>query len=303
MNTGYGPGPNSTPLVAGELVFAVGSTGKLHALDKKTGRVVWKKDLWGEMGGQVHQRGYAPSPLAYGENVILPVGGAGQALVAFRQKDGQVAWKSHTFDISPASPVLITVDGQEQLVLFHGEGVAGVDPNGGPVFWNHPHRTQYNLNISMPVWGDGNLLFVSSAYDGGSRALRLRRSGEKTAVEELWFSSKMRDPLRRRGPSGRRRVRLQRRLRPRLLRRDRGGHGQGPVAGPLARPGHVRGRRRQARPPRRAGRARARHPGTDGLKVLGKAQVLNGRCWTVPSLVGTRLFLRDRTTIKALDLA
>src|SRR4030095_14696552 len=192
MDTGYGPGPNSTPLVAGDVVFAVGSTGKLHALEKKTGRVVWKKDLWDEMGGQVHGRGYAPSPLAYGDNVILPVGGAGQALVAFKQRDGQVAWKNHTFDIAPASPVLITVDGQEQLVLFHGEGVAGVDPNGGPLFWKHSHRTQYNLNISTPVWGDGNLLFVSSAYDGGSRVLRLRRNGDQTKVEEVWFSSKMR---------------------------------------------------------------------------------------------------------------
>src|SRR5262249_21037017 len=70
MDTGFGPGPNSTPLVAGDLVFAVGSTGKLHALEKTTGRVVWKKDLWGEMGGQVHGRGYAPSPLAYADNLI-----------------------------------------------------------------------------------------------------------------------------------------------------------------------------------------------------------------------------------------
>jgi outer membrane protein assembly factor BamB len=303
MNTGYGPGPNSTPLVAGELVFAVGSTGKLHALDKRTGRVVWKKDLWGEMGGQVHQRGYAPSPLAYGENVILPVGGAGQALVAFQQRDGQVAWKKHTFDISPASPVLITVDGQEQLVLFHGEGVAGVDPNGGPVFWNHPHRTQYNLNISTPVWGDGNLLFVSSAYDGGSRALRLRRSGEKTAVEELWFSSKMRVHF---GDA----VRLGD-----VVYGSSGDFGPAFFVAIEAATGKVLWQDRSL------GRATfvaadgklvlldeqgvlaLAAPGTDGLKVLGKAQVLNGRCWTVPSLVGTRLFLRDRTTIKALDLA
>ena len=62
MSTDYGPGPNATPLVAGDLVFAVGSTGKLHALDKKTGRVAWAKDLWGEMGGQVHGRGYSAEP-------------------------------------------------------------------------------------------------------------------------------------------------------------------------------------------------------------------------------------------------
>src|SRR4029453_12078317 len=122
MDTGYGPGPNATPLVAGDLVFAVGSTGKLHALDKKTGRVVWKKDLGGEMGGQVHGRGYAPSPLAHGATVILPVGGAGQALVAFKQKDGEVAWKNHTFDIAPASPPPLPLG---------GGGSGGRFPRGG----------------------------------------------------------------------------------------------------------------------------------------------------------------------------
>jgi outer membrane protein assembly factor BamB len=302
MNTGYGPGPNSTPLVAGELVFAAGSTGKLHALDRKTGRVVWRKDLWGAMGGQVHERGYAPSPLAHGENVILPVGGAGQALVAFKQKDGEIAWKNHTFDIAPASPTVITVDGQAQLVLFHGEGVAGVDPSGGPVYWKHPHRTQYNLNISMPVWGAGNLLFVSSAYDGGSRGLRLRRDGTKTSVEELWFSNRMRvhfgDAIRLGDvvygssgdfgpaffvaiemPTGR------------ILWQDRS----------LARSTFLAADGKLVLLDEEGTLALAT-VGTDGLKVLAKAKVFDDRSWTVPTLVGTRLFLRDRTTIKALDL-
>jgi outer membrane protein assembly factor BamB len=302
MDTGYGPGPHSTPLVSGDLVFTVGSTGKLHALEKRTGRVVWQKDLWGEMGGQVHGRGYAPSPLAYGENVIVPVGGAGQALVAFRQKDGQVAWKAHTFDIAPASPVLITVDGQEQLVLFHGEGVAGLDPKGGPVYWKHPHRTQYNLNISMPVWGDGNLLFVSSAYDGGSRGLRLRRSGDQTSVDELWFSNKMRvhfgDAIRLGDvvygssgdfgpaffvaiemPTGR------------VLWQDRS-LGRSTF---LAADGKLVLLDEQ-------GVLALATVGADGLKILGKGRVLNEKAWTVPTLVGTRLYLRDRATIKALDL-
>src|ERR1044071_3600231 len=33
-----GPGPHATPLVSGDLVFTSGATGKLHCLDKKTGK-------------------------------------------------------------------------------------------------------------------------------------------------------------------------------------------------------------------------------------------------------------------------
>jgi hypothetical protein len=43
-------------------------------------------------------------------------------------------------------------------------------------------------------------------------------------------------------------------------------------------------------------------PGVEGLTVLARAQVLTNRAWTAPTLSGTRLFLRDRREIVALEL-
>src|SRR5688572_26340304 len=40
MNVEYGPGPHATPLIVGDMLYAVGSTGRMHALDRKTGRVL-----------------------------------------------------------------------------------------------------------------------------------------------------------------------------------------------------------------------------------------------------------------------
>jgi outer membrane protein assembly factor BamB len=302
MDVEYGPGPHATPLVAGGMVFAVGSTGKLHALEKKTGRLVWAKDLWKDLGGQVQGRGYSSSPLAVGDDVVVTVGGRGQALMAFKQKDGQLAWKNHSFDLSPASPMLINVDGQEQLVLFHAEGVAGVDPGGGPLYWNHTHRTQWGLNISTPIFGPGNLLFISSAYDGGSRALRLRQAGGRTTVEELWASNRMRihfgDAIRIGD----------------VVYASSGDFGPAPFTAVELATGKVLWQDRAF--------GRATLVAADGklvlldedgglalasatpagLTVLARAQVFKGRSWTVPSLVGTRLYLRDRESIKALEL-
>ena len=84
------------------------------------------------------------------------------------------------------------MDGQAQLVLFHGDGIAGLDPASGATYWNHPHKTEYGLNISTPVWGPDNLLFMSSAYSGGSRVLELKQAAGKTAVKELWFNRTLR---------------------------------------------------------------------------------------------------------------
>ena|SRR5207302_6553610 len=41
---------------------------------------------------------------------------------------------------------------------------------------------------------------------------------------------------------------------------------------------------------------------TTGLKVLSKVELLERNAWTVPSLVGTRLYIRDRKAIMALQL-
>jgi len=252
MGMEYGPGPHSTPLVVGDLVYAVGVTGKLHALDKKTGRVVWAHG------------GFAPSP---------------------------------------SSPILIQVDGQEQLVFFHADGVAGLDPKAGATYWNHAHSTSYGLNISTPVWGEGNLLFLSSAYNGGSRVLELRQAAGQTAVKELWYTNRMRLHIGNAMRLGD------------LVLGASGDFGPAIFTAVNVRTGQA------AWQERGLSRASSVHadgklilldedgvlalarPDAQGLHIQSKAQVLSNRSWTIPTLVGTKLYLRDRVNIKALELS
>jgi outer membrane protein assembly factor BamB len=302
MNMEYGPGPHSTPLIAGDLVFAVGTTGRLLALEKSTGKVRWTQELWEALGGTVQDRGYSCSPLAYGENVLVTVGGGGQAVVAFRQRDGQIAWKAADLQPSPSSLMVIDLDGQDQLLMFHANGIAGLDPRSGALLWDHPHKTDWGLNIALPIWGEGNLLFVSSAYSGGSRVLQLTRAGEKTQVKELWFSSK----LRIHHGNG--------------LRIGDHVYGSSGDFGPSilvamnVRTGELAWQER-ALAKATAVLADGKlvlldEDGTlalatvtpQGLQVLSKASVFQGRSWTAPTLAGTRLYLRDRTAIKAFDI-
>ena len=303
MEVEHGTGPHATPLIAGESVYAVGSTGRMHALDKKTGRVLWAHDLWGELKGTLQGRGYSCSPLAYGNTVIVTVGGPGQALVAFDQKTGAISWKNGDVDASPSSPRLIRVDGQEQLVLFHADGVAGFDPASGAMLWNHPHKTEWGLNISMPSWGDDNVMVISSAYSGGSRGLRLAQAGGKTTVTELWASNRLRVHF---GSI----VRLGDRV-----YASSGDFGPAFLTATDVRTG--------ARAWEERGFSRANvvaigeklllldedgvlalaTPGPAGLTVHARADVLATKAWTVPTVVGTRIYLRDRAVLKALDLS
>ena len=116
-----GPGPYSTPLIADGMVFAVGVTGKFHAIDLKTGALRWSKDLV----ALFRLKGYnafASSPLAYKTEVILPLGSSSEGVVAFKRDTGEVAWRSAALALGPGSPILIDVDGHT--------GTGGVGPAG-----------------------------------------------------------------------------------------------------------------------------------------------------------------------------
>ncbi|HLW76858.1 MAG TPA: PQQ-binding-like beta-propeller repeat protein, partial [Bryobacteraceae bacterium] len=59
-----GPGPHTTPLIVGDRVYTTGINALLNCLDKKTGKLVWSKDLYKEFPGATQMdRGYSTSPL------------------------------------------------------------------------------------------------------------------------------------------------------------------------------------------------------------------------------------------------
>ncbi len=305
--TDYGPGPNATPLIVGSRLFTVGSTAKLHALDAATGRVLWSRDLYEEfqlkrLGMKTH-RGYSSSPIAYKDTVILPLGGRGQAVAAFAQKDGSLRWKAQDFELTPSSPALIELEGQRQLVVFMSTEIAGLDPDHGDLLWSYPHNTEWDLNILTPVWGEDGLLFVSSAYDSGSRVVRLSRHQGETLVENVWYSRRMRIHF---GTA----IRLGD-----IVYTSSGDFGPAFLMAVDVRTGKVLSRQRgiaKAQIIYADGRfilmgedgtlAQATYSSA-GFKIISKVQIFNSRSWTVPTLVGSRLFLRNRESMLALDLS
>jgi len=308
LNFRFGAGPHSTPLVIGNRLFTAGTNKQIHAFDKQTGKLLWSHDLVGEYGAPptlirpAVTAGYACSPLAYGDTVIVTAGGDGQSVMAFRQDNGALVWKSGDFLISPSSPILIDLAGQTQLVVVGGETINGLNPGTGEILWSHPHDTDGDMNNTTPTWGDDNLLFVSSAYNGGSRGLRLANTSEGTIVKEEWFT---RDMLVMYGTT----IRLGD-----FIYGSSGGFGPAFITALDLRSGTTAWKER--------GLSRAHllyadgkvilldedgnlvlaHVSPTGMTVHARAEVLTGRSWTAPTLVGTTLFLRDRLVIKALDI-
>ncbi len=298
MNLEAGPGPHSTPLIVGDRIFITTVMAQLVALDRSTGKRLWARDLWTDHKGTFLERGYAASPLAYKDSVVVPVGGPGRALMAFRQSDGTVLWSKGDMDNAYSSPILIRAQSRDQIVSFMAKEVMGSDAATGELLWTVAHRTMYDINAATPAWcEDGSVLVVSSGYDGGARGIRVGVS-----ATELWNHKRLRVHHTNMVCSGG------------VVYGSSGDFGPAPLTAVEAKTGKVLW---QDRAFAKASFVLAESTvfvvdddGTvamasispAGMKVLGEAQLLRANAWTVPMLAESRLYVRDRHRIMALEL-
>ena len=297
----FGRGPRATPLIVGDTLFTIGVAGHMHALDKKTGEVKWKKNLWQEFGGNFLNHGYSSSPIAHGDSIIALVGGEGKSLVAFAQKDGAVQWQAQSFGNSYSTPQIYDVAGKPHLITFMEKQVVGLNPDNGELEWSYDIQNQWGQNINMPTLVDGEYLFFSS-LQAGARGLKLTRGEDgKTTFEEIWSTRKIQFYH--------------------VTSVLEGDHVYGSTGGQVAfmasinaKTGEINWRKR--------GMAKANVIEADGklyildengvlylttatpedLTIHSQIQLLERPSWTVPTIVGKTMYIRDTKNIMALNL-
>lgn len=198
-----GVGPRSTPTIHNGRVYAQGAAGIVVCLDGATGDVLWRVNLLEMFGtdlatdlGEIAW-GRAGSPLVVDELIVVPAGGSGDkitSLVALRQSDGQVVWRGGNRQISYASPALLTVAGERQIVSVNEVCATGHDPVSGAVLWETPWAGDSGgaATASQPkLIGDDQLLF-SKGYSTGAKLVQLATNKEGvTEAETLWERSQV----------------------------------------------------------------------------------------------------------------
>lgn len=297
----FGKGPNATPLIAGDQIITVGFGGLMHCLSRSDGKLIWKHDLVKDFGGKIQEFGYSPSPLLYKGDVIVLVGGDKHGVIALNPKDGALVWGGEAIDISYASPRLINVDGQDQIAFFTSTTVVGVDAASGKKLWDHPVINQYKNSASDIIWGDDNRLWAASQLDGGTRVLRLTRSGDQTNVQEEWMNPKVQVFHWNAVRVGD------------FVYASIGGQVT-MLAGVNVKTGEVAWRERGFQKAMcvyaeeklisldEDGMLRLSRVSSKGVEVLSSVQLTEKASWTPPTLVSTTLFVRDTKRILALDL-
>jgi outer membrane protein assembly factor BamB len=187
-----GEGPRATPTVASNRVFALGATGILNCLELATGRRLWSKNLVADNQSHVPEWGVSGSPLVLGDLVIVSAGGhESRSLVAYRVATGEFVWGGGDASSGYSSPLLATLAGAPQVLIFNASGVVAHDPANGQVLWKHPWRGGHP-HVAMPVVLPEDRVLVSSGYGTGSEMLKVSRdAGGRFSAARLWKSTRL----------------------------------------------------------------------------------------------------------------
>ncbi|MFH1745856.1 MAG: PQQ-binding-like beta-propeller repeat protein [Planctomycetota bacterium] len=287
-----GDGTRSTPVVDEGRVYVQGARGKLICCDAQTGAEHWSRQF-----NAMPQWGYSGSVLIEDDLAIAIAGDDDGPLVALDKKSGRIIWKHGQIPVGYSSPYPFTLEGRRYVVAFLGKSLIIVDIKAGREVWSTPWETSYDVNAATPIFHDGHLFF-SSGYKHGCRVVKLQRAGEKLEGETVWESqairAKFQSPVLYEGH---------------LYTSDEVGLKCVEFA-----TGQVKwGRRGVTSGTVVIADGNLFLLAETGKLFIGKAspsefaettdvQILNGRCWTVPTLYRGRLYARDFDRLVCLNL-
>ena len=191
---------SASPVTDGERVIASFASAGLYCYDFN-GNELWHRDL----GRQAHIWGNGASPILYRDLCILNFGpGERTFLVALDQKTGRTVWQvdepgGHYGEPKPGenqqsvwigswtTPIVIEVNGREELIMCWPRRVAAYDPKTGKEFW-----TCQGLNpliYTSPLYADG-VVVAMGGFGGMALAVKPGGSGDVTETRRLWHHPK-----------------------------------------------------------------------------------------------------------------
>jgi outer membrane protein assembly factor BamB len=181
-------GPRSSPTVADGKVITLGVGGVLSCLGAENGNVIWRND---DFPGSWPEFYTAMSPIIVDGLCIAHLGKKGQgAIMAYDLVFGEDQWRWFGDGPTYSSPVLMTVDGVEQLVVQTEKNLVGIAVADGKLLWKieTPNERRYYSSATPIV--DGQTVYYTG-QGTGSRAVKIKKEGDSFVTEELWCNEQL----------------------------------------------------------------------------------------------------------------
>ncbi len=192
-------GPRATALVDGDRLYVQSCRGEFRCLALSDGTTLWRVNFVNDFGAEFHgevgdaagaaRHGYTAAPWVDGDRIFVAAGGrAGASIVCFDKRSGRVLWRSQNDGAGYAALALANVAGRRQLLAFTAEALLGLDPDSGILLWRCPVRTSFGRHITTPRAAHD--LVLASSHQAGLLAVRPPPAGSPAAVplEPVWTS-------------------------------------------------------------------------------------------------------------------
>jgi len=139
--------------------FANDGQVQATALDRTDGKILWQT----KVADYVLHQGYGPSPAVYQGLVIVSADHKGGGKFAgLDRATGKVVWSINRPKLpNYASPIILNVDGKDQLILIGCKLVTSLDPLTGKKYWETAGSTEECVTSTVT---DGKHVFSTGGY-------------------------------------------------------------------------------------------------------------------------------------------
>lgn len=204
---------SASPVTDGQRVAAWFGSAGLVCWDFD-GNELWRRDL----GRQAHMWGYGSSPILHDDLCILNFGpGNHEFLIAIEMSTGKTRWKVDSMDDQAErklsgpendgnandftnekerserlrgswnTPIIVNVNGRDELVVALSRRVTALDPSTGEHLWTCGDGAPLAYASLMEESG---VVVALGGYRGASFAVRAGGRGDVTTTHRLWHKPK-----------------------------------------------------------------------------------------------------------------
>jgi len=190
-------GTRATPTVDGDRIYTHGGGGDLACWSRGGGtEPLWRTNILQKVGAKGITWGTASSPLIIGEVIYVQAGKEGPLAVAVNKANGEILWQSEAR--GPAGYATIaatTVNGRDQLLVFGGTALVGLDRQTGKTLWSVPIETEWQVNATTPIIRDDRAFVTNEYRHGKSLMVTLSPAGATTAWENTEIQCRFTTPI------------------------------------------------------------------------------------------------------------
>ena len=187
-----GAGPRATPTFSSGVVYTLGATGWLNALEAATGDSIWQRNVANDTSAEIPEWGFSSSPLVVEDLVVVHTGGVdGQAVIAYESSSGEPRWTAAAGALSYSSVQRSIVDDVEQLLLATNDGLHAFDPLSGQILWEHSWPVLGGARVVQPLLSDDGGILLGTSFGMGTRRLDVRRGPAGWEARDVWTSPRL----------------------------------------------------------------------------------------------------------------